>query len=100
MICEERLLTILIAPHLSEKASSVIKKNNTFVLKVSRDAKKIEIKEAVKKLFKVKVKNVNTLLIKGKRKRHNQRISRRRNWKKAYITLNKGQKLDLISNSE
>ncbi|VFP81928.1 50S ribosomal protein L23 [Candidatus Erwinia haradaeae] len=97
---EERLLTVLRAPHFSEKASRVLEKTNTIVLKVSNDATKLEIKTAVQRLFSVKIKDVNTVLVKGKSKRHKQRIGRRSNWKKAYITMTKGQTLDLFGGVE
>jgi len=89
MIREERLLKVLRAPHVSEKASTAMEKNNTIVLKVALDATKAEIKAAVKKLFEVEVEDVNTLLVKGKSKRHGQRVGRRSDWKKAYVTLKK-----------
>ncbi|CUR53552.1 50S ribosomal protein L23 [Serratia symbiotica] len=100
MICEERVLKILYSPHVSEKASNIMKKNNTLVLKVTKNATKLEIKFAVQKLFEVKVKNVNTLIVKGKQKRHGKSIGYRNDWKKSYVTLKKGQHLDLISNTE
>lgn len=80
MIREERLLKVLRAPHVSEKASTAMEKSNTIVLKVAKDATKAEIKAAVQKLFEVEV--VNTLVVKGKVKRHGQRIGRRSDWKK------------------
>lgn len=100
MISEERLLRILRAPHVSEKASIAMEKANTLVLKVAKDATKKEIKAAVEKLFEVKVDGVNTLVNKGKVKRHAQRIGRRSDWKKAYVTLAEGQNLDLASGNE
>lgn len=100
MICEERLLTILHAPHISEKASIAMEKHNTIVLKVAKNANKAEIKAAVYKLFEVKVNNIRTLVVKGKKKRYKQRISRRSHWKKAYITLKEGQKMDFIGGTE
>lgn len=66
MIREERLLKVLRAPHVSEKASMAMEKNNTIVLKVATDATKAEIKAAVKKLFEVEVDTVRTWLLKGK----------------------------------
>src|SRR5476649_2227619 len=66
MIREERLLKVVRAPHVSEKASTAMEKNNTIVLKVAKDATKAEIKAAVKKLFEVEVEDVNTLLVKCK----------------------------------
>ncbi len=66
MIREERLLKVLRAPHVSEKASTAMEKSNTIVLKVAKDATKAEIKAAVQKLFEVEVEVVNTLVLKGK----------------------------------
>lgn len=100
MINEERLLRVLRAPHVSEKSNLVMEKNNTLVLKVAKDATKKEIKTAVEKLFEVQVDAVNTLIMKGKIKRRGQRIGRRSDWKKAYITLVEGQNLDLTSGAE
>ncbi|WMY96140.1 MAG: 50S ribosomal protein L23 [Arsenophonus sp.] len=98
---EVLLLKILSAPHVSEKASIAIKKNNTIVLKVARDATKSKIKCAIHKIFEVEVKNVNTLLVKGKIKANNQKKrSRRYSWKKAYVTLKEGQKIDFIGSTQ
>jgi large subunit ribosomal protein L23 len=99
MIREERLLKVLRAPHVSEKASTAMEKSNTIVLKVAKDATKAEIKAAVQKLFEVEVEVVNTL-VKGKVKRHGQRIGRRSDWKKAYVTLKEGQNLDFVGGAE
>ncbi len=66
MIREERLLKVLRAPHVSEKASTAMEKTNTIVLKVAKDATKAEIKAAVQKLFEVEVEVVNTWSLKGK----------------------------------
>ena len=93
MIREERLLKVLRAPHVSEKASTAMEKSNTIVLKA-------EIKAAVQKLFEVEVEVVNTLVVKGKVKRHGQRIGRRSDWKKAYVTLKEGQNLDFVGGAE
>ena len=92
MIREERLLKVLRAPHVSEKASTAMEKSNTIVLKVAKDATKAEIKAAVQKLFEVEVEVVNTLVVKGKVKR--------RDWKKAYVTLKEGQNLDFVGGAE
>ncbi|VFP80390.1 50S ribosomal protein L23 [Candidatus Erwinia haradaeae] len=100
MNLEERLLKILRTPHISEKASTAMEKNNTIVLKVSTDASKLEIKSAIQKIFSVEVKCVNTLLVKGKCKRHKQRIGHRKNWKKAYITIKSGQNVALVGGTE
>lgn len=100
MIFEEHLLKVLRTPHVSEKASTVMEKNNTIVLKVAKNTTKASIKIAVQKLFSVEVKGVNTLLVKGKIKRHGQRIGSRSDWKKAYVTLKEGQNLDFLGGAE
>jgi large subunit ribosomal protein L23 len=100
MITEERLLKVLRAPHISEKATMAAEKANTIVFKVSIDATKKEIKAAVEKLFEVEVKSVNTLVLKGKTKRQGQREGRRSDVKKAYVTLKEGQDLDFVGGAE
>ncbi|VAY02375.1 50S ribosomal protein L23 [Arsenophonus endosymbiont of Aleurodicus dispersus] len=100
MISEECMLKILFRPHVSEKASTAMENNNTIVLKVSKDVTKAAIKAAVQRLFKVEVTDVNTLIVKGKTKRHGKLIGRRSGWKKAYITLKKGNNLNFIGFTE
>jgi large subunit ribosomal protein L23 len=95
----ERLHQIIVAPVISEKATRVAEKRNQAVFKVARDAQKPEIKEAVEKLFSVKVTNVATLNVKGKTKRFGQTIGRRSDWKKAYVTLAEGQEIDFVGGS-
>ncbi|MFI4819118.1 MAG: 50S ribosomal protein L23 [Enterobacterales bacterium] len=94
MINLDHILKIFIYPISSEKSSMYIKKNNTIVLKVIKNTTKKEIKYAIYKLFKIKVKKIRTLIIKGKTKFYKKRISRKSNWKKAYITLKKNLKID------
>lgn len=91
----ERMHQIILAPVISEKATRVAEKRNQAVFKVLRDAEKSEIKEAVEKLFNVKVSGVRTLNVKGKTKRFGQSTGRRSDWKKAYVSLAEGQELDL-----
>jgi len=91
----ERMHQIILAPVISEKATRVAEKRNQAVFKVLRDAEKAEIKEAVEKLFNVKVSGVRTLNVKGKTKRFGQSTGRRSDWKKAYVSLAAGQELDL-----
>ena len=93
---EERLLKILLAPHVSEKATRVAERHNQIVFKVARDAAKPEIKDAVELLFKVKVKGVTVLNIKGKRKRFGAMQGRRSDWKKAYVSLEAGHEIDFM----
>ncbi len=94
MINEERLLKVLLAPHVSEKATLSAEINNTVVLKVLKDANKEEIKAAVEKLFEVEVDSVRTLNVKGKTKRHGSSFGKRKDWKKAYVVLKEGQDID------
>ena len=91
---ENRLATILMAPIISEKATSVAEKNNQVLFKVLRDATKPEIKAAVELLFKVEVEKVSTVTQKGKVKRFGRSIGRRDHVKKAYVSLKAGQELN------
>lgn len=91
---QERLMTILLGPHISEKTSIAAEKNNQHVFKVIRGAKKEEIKKAVEKLFDVKVSAVNTINMNGKTKRFGQRAGKRSDWKKAIVTLEAGHDID------
>ncbi|HET7797135.1 MAG TPA: 50S ribosomal protein L23 [Nevskia sp.] len=89
-----RLATILMAPIISEKATSVAEKNNQVLFKVLRDATKPEIKAAVELLFKVEVEKVSTVVQKGKVKKFGRSIGRRDHVKKAYVSLKAGQELN------
>ena len=91
---ENRLATILMAPIISEKATSVAEKNNQVLFKVLRDATKPEIKAAVELLFKVEVESVSTVVQKGKIKKFGRSIGRRDHVKKAYVSLKAGQELN------
>ena len=91
---DDRLAQVLVAPIVSEKATSVADKHNQVLFKVLRDATKPEIKAAVELLFKVEVKNVRVANQKGKVKRFGGRIGRRDHAKKAYVSLKPGQELN------
>jgi large subunit ribosomal protein L23 len=91
---EGRLAQVLVAPIVSEKATSVAEKNNQVLFKVLRDATKPEIKAAVELMFKVEVKSVSTVTQKGKVKRFGKSIGRRDHVKKAYVCLKPGQELN------
>lgn len=97
---EERLLKVLLAPHVSEKATMSAEANNTVVFKVLKDANKLEIKAAVEKLFEVEVEGVRTVNVKGKTKRHGQSFGKRNDWKKAYVVLKEGQDIDFVGGAE
>ncbi|WP_343153551.1 50S ribosomal protein L23 [Buchnera aphidicola (Mindarus keteleerifoliae)] len=100
MINESRLFKILLGPHISEKSTILIENNNTVVLRVLRNSSKYEIKKAIKKIFNIEVNSIKTLLIKGKKKRRGNKISYSSNWKKAYVTLKKGQDINFMGSVE
>lgn len=91
----ERILKIIKAPHLSEKATMATEKNNEHVFEVGKDATKAEIKSAIEYLFKAKVKAVRVVNVKPKPKRFGNIQGRSKAWKKAYVTLHADQKIDL-----
>jgi large subunit ribosomal protein L23 len=92
---EGRLMQVLVAPIVSEKATMVAEKSNTVTFKVLQSASKPEIKAAVELMFKVEVDGVSVVNIKGKTKRFSKTIGRRDNVRKAYVTLKPGQELNL-----
>lgn len=96
---QERLMTVIRGPHLSEKAH-IASENNQVVLKVRTDANKKEIRKAVELLFDVKVEEVQVVNVKGKNKRFGQTMGRRSDWKKAYVKLAEGSSLDAFLGSE
>lgn len=94
---DERLMTILLAPHISEKSTTAAETLKQFVFKVVKDASKGEIKSAVEKMFNVQVENVRVLNVRGKSKqRVNARGGRRPDWKKAYVALKPGSDIDFM----
>ena len=97
---EERLMKVLVAPLISEKSSIAAEQNNQYVFKVTTDATKPEIKQAVELMFDVKVDAVKVANMKGKTKRHGQKLGLRSDWKKAYISLQAGQEIDLLGGAE
>jgi large subunit ribosomal protein L23 len=91
----EKLMNVLLAPHVSEKSARVSEGANQFVFRVRRDATKPDVKAAVELMFEVKVADVNIVNVAGKRKRFGQRFGRRQDFKKAYVRLAPGQSIDL-----
>ncbi|MCY4178040.1 MAG: 50S ribosomal protein L23 [Endozoicomonadaceae bacterium] len=89
----ERLLKVLSAPHISEKATDIAD-HGQYVFKVQPDANKAEIKKAVELFFDVTVTKVNTLIRKGKVKRNARGFSKKSNIKLAYVSLEAGQEID------
>lgn len=91
---EERLLKIILSPHLSEKANIATQEHNQYVFEVCKSATKPEIKEAVENLFKTKVELVRVVNVKKKPKRFGSIQGHSKAWKKAYVTLQAGQQIE------
>lgn len=92
----ERMLTIIQAPLITEK-STLGSQNNQVTFKVPLDATKPEIKAAIETIYKVKVKAVNTSVLKGKIKRFKGILGTRSDIKKAIVTLEAGQQIDITA---
>lgn len=88
--------SIINAPAITEKNTVLKSDENKYVFNVSREANKAEIKEAIEKLFSVKVVSVNTMLVKGKLKRMGKSVGYRQDWKKAIVKLAEGQAIDKL----
>ena len=91
---DHRLMQVLLAPVVSEKATLVAEKNEQVVFEVAPDTNKIEVKAAVELLFKVEVAAVQILNRKGKQKRFGRFMGRRDHVKKAYVSLKPGQEIN------
>jgi len=87
---------IIRVPRITEKGTRLKEKNNVLTFEVKIDANKVQVKKAVESVFKVKVKDVTTVKNLGKNKRVGQRLGRRSDWKKAYVTLKPGEKIDIF----
>jgi len=96
---QERLLTVIRGPHMSEKAH-IAAESNQVVLRVRTDATKKEVAQAVELLFEVKVEGVQVVNVKGKTKRFQQANGRRPNWKKAYVKLADGTSIEELFGTE
>jgi large subunit ribosomal protein L23 len=92
----EKLLMVLREPHTSEKTTIIADKLKQFTFKVLNTATKRDIKQAVEKMFNVKVKSVTVSNVKGKTKRFRQLSGKRNDWKKAFVSLEPGFDIDFI----
>lgn len=90
------LYDVIKKPLITEKGTTLKEKENKVMFVVDIDANKMEIKKAVETAFKVKVENVATITLKGKKKRMGARIGQRSDWKKAIVTLRKGDTLEYL----
>jgi len=97
---EERLLKVLLAPVISEKATFVAEKNEQVVFRVVPDATKLEIKAAVELLFKVQVDSVQVVNRKGKQKRAGRFVGRRNHTRQAYVCLKPGQEINFTEEAK
>lgn len=97
---DERLLNVLRAPQISEKATLVAEKHNQVIFHVASDATKPEIKAAVEKMFQVTVDSVRVSNVKGKQKRFGRFIGSRKDWKKAYVSLAAGQEINFAASEQ
>jgi large subunit ribosomal protein L23 len=93
---QERLMTVLVGPHVSEKSSIVAERHNQICFKVRRDSTKKEIAQAVEMMFEVQVEKVQVSNVRGKIKRFGQTLGKRADWKKAYVTLAEGHDIDFL----
>ncbi len=93
---QQRLMQVLLAPQISEKATYVADKHDQIIFRVAPDATKPEVKAAVELLFKVVVESVQIANVKGKQKKFGRFMGRRKNWKKAYVCLKAGQEINFV----
>ena len=93
---KERLMKVLLTPHISEKTSMAADKNRQYTFHVVNDATKPEIRQAVELLFDVKVDSVQVSNVRGKIKRFGASLGKRQNWKKAYVSLRPGFDIDFM----
>lgn len=93
---QERLLKVILTPHISEKAATGMEVRNEYVFEVAESASKPEVKDAIEFLFNTKVKSVRIVNVRAKKKLFRGVEGARKGWKKAYITLQADQKLDII----
>lgn len=95
-IGKERMYQVVLAPLVTEKATTLTEQGQ-YVFRVTLDATKPEIRQAIEGLFNVSVASVNTLVVKGKTKRFKGRPGQRSDWKKAVVKLAPGQSIDLTT---
>ena len=93
-VSREKLMNLLLAPHVSEKSARATETGNHYVFRVRTDARKPDIKAAIEQMFGVKVESVQVLNQQGKQKRFGRFEGRRSDTKKAYVRLAAGQTID------
>ena len=93
---KERLMTVLVGPHVSEKTAAIGDRHNQVCFKVRRDSTKSEVAQAVEMMFDVKVDKVRVVNVRGKSKRFGRTLGKRADWKKAYVSLAEGSDIDFL----
>ncbi|MFZ9905696.1 MAG: 50S ribosomal protein L23 [Steroidobacteraceae bacterium] len=93
-LSQERLINVLLAPHVTEKTALAMQNANQYAFRVRRDATKPDIKAAVELMFSVKVAEVNVVNEPGKTRRFGKTVGRTQDSKKAYVRLAPGQSID------
>jgi large subunit ribosomal protein L23 len=92
----ENIYSIIRIPRITEKGTRLKEGDNVLTFEVRKDANKVQVRKAIEGIFKVKVADVTTVNYAGKRKRTGMREGRRSDWKKAYVTLKPGEKIDIF----
>jgi len=87
---------VLVKPLLTEKSSVLTEDANRYAFKVLRKANKYQVREAIEKMFDVKVVDIKTIVVPGKVKRSGKALKKTSSWKKAYVKIADGQKLELF----
>ena len=90
----EQLMSVLIAPHVTEKTSLAMQNHNQYTFRVRREASKTDIRKAIELMFDVKVTSVQVVNEPGKVRRFGRSVGRTQDWKKAYVSLSAGQTID------
>ena len=90
----EQLMSVLIAPHVTEKTSLAMQNHNQYTFRVRREASKTDIRKAIELMFDVKVTGVQVVNEPGKVRRFGRPVGRTQDWKKAYVSLSPGQTID------
>ena len=96
MTALDQLYRLIEKPHVTEKASDDTIKRNAYTFRVPTSANKVEIRQAIERIFEVKVLSVNTLKVRGKARRRGWVAGQRPDWKKAMVTLREGYTIELI----
>jgi large subunit ribosomal protein L23 len=90
----EQLMSVLIAPHVTEKTSLAMQNHNQYTFRVRREASKTDVRKAIELMFGVKVTGVQVVNEPGKVRRFGRTVGRTQDWKKAYVSLSPGQTID------